>query len=259
MAKKKNSGGFAGFAPKAAPARKNPISRPAPRKQPIQTRRSSGGGGTSGFDALRQRYSGGGGGGGYSAPSGGGGYTASPATFSAPAPATAPAPPPPPALTWEDINSWDPNKKEDWVSGDATYTAQKSALQQELENLLAEIALQRTNYTTDYTNALSNLGWNDETDSWDPNNELGGYGQSYNNQQNDFANRGMLDSSAYARALENLTTSFNKQKGDLGQARSNFFNELDLNKTNAQKSNTQDLQRARADAIARRAAREGIV
>jgi len=157
---------------------------------------------------------------------------------------------------WEDLSEQEQN---DYLKGDATYVAQSGALEQELKNLIAELGLQRTNYNTDFNSALSNLGWDTKTNSFDPRNLLGAYGASYSNQENDFAGRGMLDSSAYAQALENLGTSFNKQKGDLETARGNFLRELETRETGAKNTHTQDLQRARADAIARRAAREGLI
>lgn len=183
----------------------------------------------------------GGGGGGF----GGGGI----------APTSAPVEPPTPKK-WEDLSE---KEQTDYLAGDATYSAQEAALQTELENLMAELAMQRTNYETDYNSALTNLGWNTETESFDPNNMLGAYGMSFNNQQNDFAGRGMLDSTAYANALTDLGTSFDRQRGDLSNAQSNFMRELDTRQEGAERTNVQDLQRARADAIARRAAREGII
>lgn len=229
----------------AAPGpRPTPSAIAAPRKAPAQ--------GVSAPSAGRgsPSYSGGGSFGGGAAGGALGGMTVT----SAAAPMSVPEPPKP--RTWEELSE---AERTDYLKGDATYTAQQSALEQELQNLIAELGLQRTNYQTDYTSALSNMGWNQDQNSFDPKNLLGAYGASYANQENDFANRGMLDSSGYANALTNLNTSFDKQKGDLDNSRSNFLRELQTRETGARNTNTQDIQRARADAIARRAAREGLV
>lgn len=179
---------------------------------------------------------------------GGGGISA----FSAPAP----PPPPPPPPRWEDLSEAD---QKAYLNSDATYMAQEGSLKQELENLIAELALQRKNYGAEHGNTLRNLGWSQELNAFDPNNALGAYGMAFGNLQDDFASRGMLDSSAFAEGLGNLNTSFNNQLSDINNAKTRFEGELTTREQGARQSHTQDLNRARADAIARRAAKLGLV
>jgi hypothetical protein len=217
---------------KTVPKAMAPRSAPAPRK-------------------AAPNYSGGGSAA-YSPPA-----TSYPAAQSMAAPmSVAPPPAAPTAKKWEELGA---NEQTDYLKGDATYVAQQAALQSELQNLLSELALQRTNYDADHNNALRNLGWSQERNDFDPENPLGAYGAAYNNQENDFASRGMLDSSAFSEALTNLDTSFDKQLGDINSARTRFGSELDMRKQSAENTRKQDEQRARADAIARRAASLGLV
>lgn len=188
--------------------------------------------------------SGGGGGGDYSgggySGGGGGGY------YEAPAPA---APPPPPT-------------EEDYLAGDAGYQAQLAALMKALELYKSDDTAQRTKYEGDYGQALSTLGWtpdnpktadiNEGAWNWEDQNTASG--RSYQSQLNDFANRGMLQSSGYARANNDLQRSFNDQLGGVNKARTDFLSQRDRDLAAYQNENTSGSQQARAESLARRAA-----
>lgn len=162
---------------------------------------------------------------------------------------------------------------EDWLSGDSAYQAQLAALLKALSDSQADFTGQRTRYDTDYNDALRSLGWANEVAD-DPNtvdvNESrpGAWnfqdlntasGRAFTNQQNDFASRGLLQSSLYGTALDNLQRSLNDQLGSINTGRTNFMDELTRQETAAKNENTLGQQQARAEALARRAAGLSIV
>lgn len=186
----------------------------------------------------------GGGGGGYSAPS----YSNSaPITnFTSAAATTEPAAPAAPTPA--------PVSDDDWLQGDSTYQAALAALKKTLTGYQTQYDTSKTNYDTDYNSSLKNLGWNQDANNWNQEDDNTAYGRSYGNQQNDFAARDMLQSSFYGEALNNLLRQFNDQKGDLSTSRGRYM--TDLSNTLGQQKNENDLarQQARAESIARKAA-----
>lgn len=189
--------------------------------------------------------SGGGGsyyGGGYS-----GGYTATPAP---------PPPPPPPP----------PPSPEDYLKGDAAYQAQVAALAKALSDYTADDTAQRTKYETDYGEGLKSLGWTPDDPktadinegAWNWEDQLTASGRASQNQTNDFASRGMLQSSAYAQAVNDLQRSFNDQLGTVNRARSDFLSQRDRDLAAYKNENTATGQTARAESLARRAAQYGL-
>lgn len=166
------------------------------------------------------------------------------------------APPPPPP----------PPSEEDYLAGDAGYQAQLAALLKALDLFKADDTAQRTRYETDYGEALKNLGWtpddpntadiNEAAWNWEDMNTASG--RAYQGQLNDFASRGMLQSSGYARANNDLQRSFNDQLGSVDRARTDFISQRDRDLAAYQNENTSSSQQARAEALARRAAMYGL-
>lgn len=205
-----------------------------PSREAIQTYRSGGGYAGGG---------GGGGGGGYEDYSGGGGGGMM-------APMSAPAAP----------------SEEDYLGGDAGYQAQLAALLKALELYQADDTAQRTRYETDYGDAIKQLGWTpddpktaeiDESKwNWDDQNTASG--RANQTQLNDFASRGMLQSSGYARSKNDLQRSFNDQLGSTNRARTDFISQRDRDLAAYKNENTSSSQQARAEALARRAAQYGL-
>lgn len=201
-----------------------------PSREAIQTYKS--GGGYAG-DA--------GGGGGYEDYSGGGGMMA---------PMSAPIAP----------------SEEDYLGGDAGYQAQIAALMKALEMYSADDTAQRTRYETDYGDAIKQLGWtpddpktadiNESAWNWDDQNTASG--RANQSQLNDFASRGMLQSSGYARSKNDLQRSFNDQLGSTNRARTDFLGQRDRDLAAYKNENTSSSQQARAEALARRAAQYGL-
>jgi hypothetical protein len=162
---------------------------------------------------------------------------------------------------------------DDWLAGDSAYQAQLAALMKALSDSQADFTGQRTRYDTDYNDALRSLGWTNEIAD-DPNtpdvdeSRPGAWnfqdlntasGRAFTNQQNDFASRGLLQSSLFGTALDNLQRSLNDQLGSINTGRTNFLDDLTRQETAAKNENTLGQQQARAEALARRAAGLSIV
>lgn len=199
--------------------------------------------GVNSYTPVTNYASGGGGGGSYDSYSGGGGF----------APMAAPAPPPPPT-------------EEDYLAGDGGYQAQLAALMKALELYTADDTAQRTRYETDYKDAIKQLGWTpddpqtadiDES-AWNLEDQNTASGRAHTGQLNDFASRGMLQSSGYARRKNDLMRSFNDQLGSTNKARTDFLSQRDRDLAAYKNENTGASQQARAEALARRAAQYGL-
>lgn len=186
---------------------------------------NQGGGGSGYYD-----------GGGYG---GGGGYAA---------PAAAPAPP---RLS-----------DDDWLAQDSQFKSAVSALEQKLRDFEVENTSTREKGTQDYDNSLLRLGWVKPTaeggaGSWNQEDRSTSYGNSYQGQMGDFASRGLLQSTLYDQARNDMLGNFNRQRTDMDTAQTNFLEELSR-ALSTQKSDTQlGKDQARVQALARRAAAEG--
>jgi len=148
--------------------------------------------------------------------------------------------------------------EEDYLAGDGSYQSQFAALKGALERYLADSDLQRTNYNTDYNSSLRDLGYDEEQKTWNWNDQLTASGKAYQNQLNDFASRGMLQSQGYANAATDLERMFNQQYQQTATNKTNFMTGLDRETANYKGENTAAQQAARAEAIARRAAQYGL-
>lgn len=153
--------------------------------------------------------------------------------------------------------------EEDYLAGDATYNATISALKKQLESFQTDVGMQRENRKLDYNTALKDLGYiapgEGATDpSWNWEDTLTASGRAYQNQNNDFAARGMLQSQGYADSLENLSRSLMDQYTGIDQSNTQFNTDLDRQVTKAKDENTAASQAARAEAIMRRAAQYGF-
>lgn len=177
------------------------------------------------------RSGGGGGGGGFSQP------------FSAPAPAPVVQPP---QLAEPDI-----------LAQDSGFTAQQSALATALQNYLANAKAQTTVYNNDYNSALKGLGVEnpDAADSagvqWNWLDPLTASGKAYQQTNNDFASRGMLQSSGYNDAQDQLSKMLGQQFDTIHDNRSNWLADMARQQTDYSAQNTAALNSAKAEALAR--------
>lgn len=233
---RRGSGGS--FGPRSTQGTKSTAPASTQSYTPIQQSYSysdsgSGGGGGS-YD---YGYGGGGGGGGYAAPV---------------------APPRP--------------TQDEFLAGDAGYKAQQAALKKALADYQANYNAELNQYEGDYKKGIHNLGYNMAVEddpktpdvneamaaSWDLKDVNRSSGRAYQNQQNDFASRGMLKSSGYAEAINNLMRSLEEQRGSIDTARSNFRNEKERSFNTYKNENKSQNDLALAEAISRYAALYGV-
>lgn len=150
----------------------------------------------------------------------------------------------------------------EFLAGDSSYQAQLAALLKALSDQQADTTAQRTKYNVDYGSALQNLGFTPDnpatTDvnegTWNFGDQNTAAGRAFQNQQNDFAGRGLLQSSLYGTANDNLTRSLNDQLNGINTAKQNFLDDLARQGTSFASENTLAQQQAKAEALARRAA-----
>lgn len=133
---------------------------------------------------------------------------------------------------------------EDFLGSDETYKTQKTAIDNAIADYLAQMQQQQGNYEGDYQNQLRDLGT--------------ARTQGLEDLTDDFAGRGLLRSGLYADADSDLRTDFTRRETDLGADRTKFLGDLETGKTNFTREQQLTEQRAKADAIARRAAMYGL-
>lgn len=151
---------------------------------------------------------------------------------------------------------------EEYLPTDSIYVSEAAGINADVQSLLDSLKRDRASYDVDFGGALRNLGWDlgdkgledPSQGAWDQMDQTAAYGSAYNNQQNDFAGRGMLTSSFYGKALEDLLSSFDRQRGDLIGARQGQFDDWTAQEGEAKNQQRQGLDRAKASALARRAA-----
>ncbi len=153
---------------------------------------------------------------------------------------------------------------DDWLAQDSQYKSAVSALEQKLRDFEVENTSTREKGTQDYDNSLLRLGWIKPTEaggagSWNQEDRSTSYGNAYQGQMSDFASRGLLQSTLYDQARNDMLGNFNRQRTDMDTAQTNFLEEL-ARALSTQKSDTQlGKDQARVQALARRAAAEGNV
>lgn len=178
---------------------------------------------------VQQTYFAGGGGWG-----GGGGYVA-----------PAPAPPTPPRLT-----------DKEWLAKDSSYNAMLKSLENRLKGFETENTAQRERAIQDYNQALSRLGWNQDAKDWNRDDRTTAFGQAYQNLMNDFASRGLLQSSLYDQNRTDLQSMFGRQRDEMGQSHNTVLEDLARALANQRTEIQQARDQARMEALARRAALE---
>lgn len=148
--------------------------------------------------------------------------------------------------------------KDNWLAGDTIFGGEQTALQSALKQMYADLDLQKSNYGTDFAQNMGDLGWDEASKSWDKNDKLTSYGSSYNNQLEDFASRGMFDSSAYAQSLNDLNRGFDDQRSSMLTGRDTFNKGNDLQRSGAGDQTKAAVDQARIESIMRRAAQYGL-
>lgn len=177
---------------------------------------------------------------------------------------------------------------EEYLKADSIFQAQKNALQAALDAYLADTAAQRTTYNTNYGDSLRKLGftgdqgaldkakwdaaenngqgrWEDAEGnplnaniSWNQTDKNTASGRGFENNLNDFAARGMLQSSAYQRAYNNLQRQLNEQLSSTAGARQTALGEFDRGDAAKKQEKTTAEATASQEALARIKAAYGI-
>lgn len=171
---------------------------------------------------------------------------------------------------------------EDYLASDAMFQAQKNALQTALDAYLADSAAQRQTYETNYGDSLRKLGFTgdkglldkakwDPTDqrfevdnapvqgfSWNETDNLTASGRGFENALNDFASRGMLQSSAYGRARNDLMRNLNEQLASTAGAKQTAMAEFARNEAAKKQEKQMSEAQAAQETLARVKAAYGI-
>lgn len=151
--------------------------------------------------------------------------------------------------------------QDDYLAGDSAYQAQLASLQRALQDWTADDTAQRTKYNTDYSQSLKDLGWMDDDPTtvnavdpgWNQNDLNTASGRSIQNQLDDFASRGMLQSTAFATAKDNLLRQFNDQKSTIDKAKADYLADRDRQLLAQQHSEQDSINQAKAASLARMA------
>lgn len=149
---------------------------------------------------------------------------------------------------------------------DSTYLAQIAALNKALSDYQADQTNQTNQYDTDFNKSVKQLGWegapdvsganayDDTTGQWDQTDQNTSSGRAFSNQLNDYASRGLLQSSLFGTAQNDLQSSLADQLKSVVTGRQSFLDNLQSQLAAQQDQNTQSQASAKADAIARIAA-----
>lgn len=130
-------------------------------------------------------------------------------------------------------------KYQNFLAGDNVYQDQLSSLQKELQDYIVGNKGSRQRVQQDFATAQDRLG-TEKT-------------RALEQMQNDFASRGLLNSSEYLDSVGKYNTDFTQRLGDLSTDEQRNIQDL-LDSLGAYKrSNTNERQNARAEAIRRRA------
>ncbi|HEY9259031.1 hypothetical protein [Chitinophaga sp.] len=131
-----------------------------------------------------------------------------------------------------------------WLAGDTTY-------QQQLANFLKS----QKDYDSQY-NRQTGITKRDYAETTRSMNRQGA--QDRDDQQNDFAGRGILHSGVFAKALGDYNTEFNAKLKNLQTGQTDKLGDLGMQRTNFQRQLKLERDAARQDALRRRAAKLGI-
>jgi hypothetical protein len=145
----------------------------------------------------------------------------------------------------------------DWLAGDSTYQDTVSSLNRNLSDTLTDVQAQKKTYDTTYNDDLRQLGYV-PGGGWNTADPLTQSGKAFSGQSNDFAARGMLQSSGYGDALTNTTRQFNNQLSDATTARDTYDKGQDAYAATQQAQTNDAITQAKRAAIARKSAQYAV-
>lgn len=126
-----------------------------------------------------------------------------------------------------------------YLGGDDTYQSQMAAYKKALSNYKTQMTERQDEYNQDYARRTTDLGITEDRNRSD--------------QQDDYAGRGLYFSGLYGKALGDLTTDFDRRQGDMDLAKQQWLNGVNRDYTNFQEENDLNEQKAKQDALQRRA------
>jgi hypothetical protein len=127
-----------------------------------------------------------------------------------------------------------------FLGGDTTFLAQQAALQKALTDYQAQNQTQLSQYNTDYDVRNKELGQ--------------ARVQGMDQQQNDFASRGLLNSGIYAGSQGELSRQFDDRGADMLRGKNDYTTNLASEMANFTTEQGLTLERARQEALARMSA-----
>lgn len=164
-------------------------------------------------------------------------------------------------------------------STDPMYIAQANALDTALENYKNEIEAQRQTYNANYGESLRKLGFSGDhkmldkatfdpaTGTWSGAGDNVGFnqtdqntasGRAYVGNRNDFASRGMLQGTDFARASNNIDRSLNEQLSNTAKARNTSMADFDRQKAAKASETASNKGQLQQESIARLKSGYGI-
>jgi hypothetical protein len=126
-----------------------------------------------------------------------------------------------------------------WLRSDSVYQRQLAAYAKSLADFQADQGLARTDYDTGYQNTFRDIGLAKADASED--------------LKNDYAARGMLQSSLYNEGLGELNTQYQNQFNDLSKQRTSFLDQLGQELTKYKNEQGSQQSNAMQEALRRRA------
>lgn len=153
-------------------------------------------------------------------------------------------------------------EQDDLIRPDQIYNNEVTAYGNALASLLADLELEKGETERGYKKSLSDLGWLGEGqgyEGWDITNPTTAFANSYTNNENDFAARGMYDSSARAEALARMLSDFGDQRTGLASTQDASLKDISNRRAAGETSRNDSVAMARQNALARYAASLGIV
>lgn len=137
-----------------------------------------------------------------------------------------------------------PMSIEDWLAGDSAFKSQEDLLAKALADYQAQRQMQEAQYTTDYTANANKLKTNRT--------------EAFSGLEDDYAGRGLLTSGLYAKAFQDLTNDYDQRQAALDTDKSNFLANLALAQQNFVSEQDAVKEKAKQEALARRAAQYGV-
>lgn len=126
-----------------------------------------------------------------------------------------------------------------WLRGDSVYQRQLAAYSKALADFQADQGLARTDYETNYQNTFRDIGL--------------AKGDAQEALKNDYASRGMLQSSLYNEGLGELNSQYQNQYNDLAKQRTGFLDQLAQEFVKYKNEQGSQQQNAMDEALRRRA------